>query len=272
MDLYRSPIKWVGGKNKLLKHIIPKIINLMKFSNIYVEPFVGGGSVIIELLKQCLINQIYNIKFYCFDSNPILISMFNEIKHNPNHLIEKLKQFEFMKNEKDYYRIRQEYNQNPSVEMFMYLNKTGFRGLYSVNQKNEFNVSYGFYKDPVIYDEENILALSNLFNIFDVNFLVSDYTNMLSWFPQCIMYLDPPYFDTFGKYSKNKFCYQTYINFLKCLKQNDRILLIHSNSFQFTDVYFSNEIVEKVMLYDRINSKNPGKIRIELIFSDKRCI
>ena len=149
----QSPIKWVGGKRKQLQFIIPKILTKLKNSNNDFEPFVGGGSVIIELLKQCWMHKIFHVSFFCYDINPILISMFNEIKSNPQQLIEKLKQFEDQKDENSYYVIRQGYNQNPSVDKFIYLNKTGFRGLYSVNKKNEFNVAYGHYKNPVIIDE-----------------------------------------------------------------------------------------------------------------------
>ena len=69
--------------------------------------------------------------------------MFNEIMNEPYQLIQKLKQYDNMKDETSYYRIRQEYNNNPSVDKFIYLNRTGFRGLYSVNKKNEYNVAYG---------------------------------------------------------------------------------------------------------------------------------
>ena len=129
----QSPIKWGGGKRNQLQFIIPKILSKLKNSNHYFKPFVGGGSVIIELLKQCWMHKVYHVSFFCYDINPILISMFIAIKNNPQQLIEKLKQYNNKNDENSYYLIRQEYNQNLSVEKFIYLNKTGFRGLYSVN-------------------------------------------------------------------------------------------------------------------------------------------
>ena len=83
MNKIQSPLKWVGGKRKQLQYIIPKILDRLKCSNRYFEPFVGGGSVIIELLNQCYINNINHVSFFCSDVNPILIAMFNEIMNEP---------------------------------------------------------------------------------------------------------------------------------------------------------------------------------------------
>ena len=87
-------IKWVGGKKEQLKFIIPHILENLKKVTTYVEPFVGGGSVIIELLKECLKREITNKTFKCYDINATLIEMFNEIKNEPEELIRKLKVIE----------------------------------------------------------------------------------------------------------------------------------------------------------------------------------
>ena len=137
----------------------------------YIEPFVGGGSVIIELLKECLKNEITNKTFKCYDISPTLIEMFNEIKDEPNDFIKKLKLIEHKNSKEDIYRIRDEYYQKPSADKFIYLNRMGFRGIYQVNKNNHFNVSFGHHKYPKVFREENILALSKLFNMFDVKIL-----------------------------------------------------------------------------------------------------
>src|SRR5215469_5467475 len=144
-----APIKYCGGKTAQLKTITPFIFDSFKTHKLYIEPFVGGGSVIIDLLKQCEAqsaepsakkNNIDKLKFHCYDLNEIVIRMFNEIKNNPTNLIERLDE---INKRTDYYNIRDEYNQNQTVEKFIYLNKRCFRGLYRVNLKGEFNASKG---------------------------------------------------------------------------------------------------------------------------------
>jgi DNA adenine methylase len=228
---------------------------------------LGGGSIIIELLKQCFSDGLKNIKFRCYDINEMLIAMFNEIKYEPNILISKLKIFENMKSKDDYNRIREEYNQKPTADKFIYLNKVGFRGLHQVNKSGKYNTSFGHEKNPTIFKEENIMELSKLFNMFDVSFEVSDYRQVIRNICEpCVVYLDPPYFETSNKYSKNKFDYEEYIKDLHYIRNIPSIILIHSNSIMFDDIYETDEHKETVELYDRINSKNPGKIRQKLLY------
>jgi DNA adenine methylase len=266
-----SPIKWIGSKKCQLETIIPPILNSLRYNNLYIEPFVGSGSVIIELLKQCHIYKLVHIKFKCYDINEILIAMFNEIKYRPLNLINNLKKFENMKTKDDYHRIRKEYNEKPTVDKFIYLNKTGYRGLYQVNKNGEYNTSFGHYKNPTIFKEENIRELSKLLNYFNVTFEVSDYRDVVKSIRKpCVIYLDPPYFETTnnlrGVYSKNKFCHEEYIEFLYHIRNNSKITLIHSNSVMLNSIYETNENVEVIELYDRMNSKNPGKTRLELLY------
>jgi len=72
------------------KIIIPKILQNLQQKKVFIEPFVGGGAIIIELLKQCYLNNINNVTFYCSDINNIIIEMYNQIKNNPKKLIENL--------------------------------------------------------------------------------------------------------------------------------------------------------------------------------------
>ena len=71
--------KWTGGKRQLL----PVIRELMpKTYNRYFEPFVGGGALFFDLApKDAVIN----------DFNAELINCYQQIKDNPQELIEILK-------------------------------------------------------------------------------------------------------------------------------------------------------------------------------------
>jgi DNA adenine methylase len=194
-----SPIKWVGGKSKQLKYIVPKILKGLEFKDTYIESFLGGGSVLIEVLKH--LTEHKNI--ICSDINPMLIQMYNDIKYEPRLLIKRLKQFHNRMTEFDYYHIRDEYNKNPTSDKFIYLNKRGFRGLYRVNKRGQFNVPYGNYKPNQIFCEKNIMELSELFNRFDVQFECRHYQDID--YHNAVVYFDPPYFHTFNEYNENNF-------------------------------------------------------------------
>tara|TARA_Y100000389_G_scaffold202122_1_gene246594 strand:- start:273 stop:578 length:306 start_codon:yes stop_codon:yes gene_type:complete len=77
-----------------------------------------------------------------------------------------------------YYWLRDKYNtmDKNTVEcsaIFIFLNKTCFRGMYREGP-NGFNVSYGHYKKtPKIISKKDMNKISNL--IKDVNFIHSDF-------------------------------------------------------------------------------------------------
>ena len=175
METVKPFVKWAGGKGSL----IPQLTNFYPYQlkdgiiTKYVEPFVGGGAVLIDILQK------YEVKeAYAFDINIDLINCYNVIKNDVNELITKLKQIEieFLNldsddREKYFYDVRKEYNSYKIAEEelstkraaeFIFLNRTCFNGLYRVNRKGEFNVPFGKYKNPTLCDSNNLTNLSAL--------------------------------------------------------------------------------------------------------------
>lgn len=66
-----SPVTWIGGKARLLKHILP-LINPRKTESIYVEPF--GGSGVVLLNKEPHHSETYN------DTDGELVNLFRIIR------------------------------------------------------------------------------------------------------------------------------------------------------------------------------------------------
>ncbi len=81
-------IKWVGGKTQILEEVFEKFPNII---NNYHEIFLGGGSVLFELLDRIRDNKItLNGNIYCYDKNRVLIGMFNNIKNNHKDLYKEI--------------------------------------------------------------------------------------------------------------------------------------------------------------------------------------
>ena len=168
----------------------------------YVEPFVGGGAVLIDILQKYDVEEAY-----AFDINKDLINCYNVIKQNVETLIEKLneKEKEFLnielENRQEYfYKIRSEYNSykiedNLDVKRaseFIFLNRTCFNGLYRVNKNGKFNVPCGKYKNPTICDAKNLRNLSKLLQ--NVVFEYGDYKKCIKYIDtNTFVYFDPPY-------------------------------------------------------------------------------
>ncbi len=180
-------IKWVGGKHQLLnelKKYMPKNFNT------YFEPFIGGGALFFDLkIKKSFIND-YNFE---------LINLYKIIKTKPIELIKDLK---IHKNNSEYFYKLRKLDRIPSfykrlskvkkASRFIYLNKTGFNGLYRVNKSSQFNVPFGTYKNPNYVDDSNILDCSKLLQ--KTTILNGDFENIKQYIKKGdFVYFDPPY-------------------------------------------------------------------------------
>lgn len=201
----RPFVKWAGGKGSLTSQLNKFYPYELKNGTIekYIEPFLGGGAILIDILQKFNVN-----KAYAFDINIDLINSYNIIKNDVNNLIIELGKMETEylqlgqeERTKYYYNTRDEYNSYKLNEkensikkaaQFIYLNRTCFNGLYRVNKSGDFNVPIGKYKNPKICDEQNLMRLSEL--IQNVEFRYGDYTKSIKYINiNTFVYFDPPY-------------------------------------------------------------------------------
>lgn len=285
-------IKWVGGKTQIINDVIELFPN--EFNNYY-EIFLGGGSVLIALLEKIKNNDIIvKEKIYAFDANETLINVYINIQKNVNNVIKKLNYYkhtyeningtEIIRNPKNlqeaktskesyYYFLRKKFNnmaQNiknspDGSALFIVINKLCFKGLYREGP-NGLNVPFGHYKNPNIFEDEQLNLISNL--IQNVVFSCSDFSESLK-LPKCgdFVYLDPPYvpekIDSFVGYNKSGFNIKQHnLLFSYCIQlHNNKINFLMSNSdVKFVNDSFNNEkkfIIKKILCKRNINAKNP---------------
>lgn len=190
-DLYKPFIKRVGGKRQLLSQLnqyFPK-----KFGA-YFEPFVWWGAVFFHL------RNLYwtSFKATLSDINSHMVITYNTIKNDVQGLIKELKTYPY---DKDFYMDIRAWDKDLSFDKrsdiqksarFIYLNRTGFNGLYRENSQWFNNVPFWSYTNPKICDEETLLndqkALKNT-EIFNQDF-EETLKNAKKW---DFIYLDPPY-------------------------------------------------------------------------------
>ena len=249
-------IKWVGSKQSILDKLIR---HFPTNYSVYIEPFVGSGCVFEAALDMDF------EEYYVNDSNSVLIELLRIIKNNPARLIEQLHDWEQLYNESDpfeqetiYYSVRAEYNKQQSLDLFMFLNKTSFRGLYRVNKKNEFNVPFGNYRQ-IHFNIDAINRMHCKMKNKTIRFSSIDYRQFLSKFAldqSMFIYLDPPYQNSFDSYCANSFSTEQFKQTIELLPCK----LLISNSSEFSIDGFSSELIE---VQDKINSRMPDSIRIE---------
>ena len=301
VEIIKPIIKWIGGKTQILDKLISKFPLEM---NNYHEIFLGGGSVLLALLSYQHKGYIkINGNIYAYDLNEPLIYVYKNIQNLHDKLYEDIQKIinDFnsceekdinrnptniteAKNNKEnyYYWIRKLYNKLSIFDkkstigsaMFIFLNKTCFRGLFRVGP-NGFNVPYGHYKNPQIIDKEHLDKIHSV--IQNVIFEHSDFSKSLNNIVENdFVYLDPPYVpennNSFISYTENGFnidqhkklfqILNSFPKYNKFLLSNSDVSLVHDN--------FSNKIynIESIVCKRTINSKNPESKTNEVLITN----
>lgn len=276
IEVVKPLLKWVGGKTQILDEVLtrfPKIINN------YYEPFVGGGSILLGLLSHIKSGSIsVQGHIYASDWNPNLIGLYKNIQSNPHELIDAVKKLSD-NNEEYYYTIRRQFNEaedRTAVQtsaMFMYLNKTGFRGIYREGPRG-FNVPFGHYKNPTILDEKHILSVSEL--IQPVVFTHTSFEESLHNVSiNDFMYLDPPYAPenttSFVKYNSDGFAIEKHKSLFEICKTTKGKFLMSNADVSLVKNEFESDDYTKEMIICRraIHSKDPSSKTNELLITNK---
>ncbi len=276
-------VKWVGGKKQLLsalESLLPA--NFAEISDVtYIEPFVGGGAMFFFMLQK-----FPNIKSAVInDLNSSLINAYQTIKDTPTFLVEELQkiktEYDSIKKESDrktfYLNIRTRFNREnlSAIEnsvYFIFLNHTCFNGLYRVNSKGEYNVPFGKYRNPSIYDAETIYADSELLQ--RATLLNGDFEQIEKYVtPHTFVYFDPPYrplteTSSFNSYAKEKFDDREQIrlrNFFRRLSDRQCLLMLSNADCKgadphdtFLDDLYKDFYIERVYATRMVNA-NPDK-------------
>ena len=267
-------VKWVGGKRQLLKQF--RELNLYPpecfnpESNTYFEPFVGGGAVFFDILPK---------HAELSDTNRELVITYNVIKDNVDGLIKSLKKHIY--NKEYYLEVRaQDINELSDIEIasrFIFLNRTGFNGMYRVNKSGQFNVPFGRYKNPLICDENNLRKVSEALQ--EITITHRDYKDVLKLAKiGDFIYFDPPYYplnptSSFTAYTAKGFFEKEQIElrdtFVKLHERGCFVMLSNSDTSFINELYSGLEgvSVNKIIAGRAINSKGSkrGKINEVLI-------
>lgn len=199
----KSPLKWAGGKKRILHHIKSQLPS--EKNKRLIEPFVGGGSVFLNLDYE---------EYLLVDTNPDLINLFKLIKDSHQKLIDKTQKL-FVKtnnNAEKYYAFRERFNNATNklerASLFLFLNRHGYNGLCRYNSKGGFNVPFGSYKKPY-FPESEIQQFSRIAQ--KASFVCGDFSEAFKQADKGdVIYCDPPYSPinataNFTGYAGNKF-------------------------------------------------------------------
>lgn len=223
-NIFRSPLFYVGDKYKIIKEI--KQYFPEKISK-FIEPFVGGGSVFMNVTAESFyLNDIdfYVYHLHCFlaaqASNPSIFFrnveqkiLYYGLSHSfkndivPTVLKEKYKKTYYAHfNKNSFQKLKNDFNSTGKSDMLLLylLLIYGFNRMIRFNSSGDYNLPVG----NVDFNKNVVEALENYFQMINkkaiswFNLDYQEFVKQLEVKESDFLYFDPPYLITFSEYNK----------------------------------------------------------------------
>lgn len=195
-------LRYAGNKRRIADVIISHIRECgIGDGGRYLELFAGGAAVFFKLEPA---------KSVLVDICKPIISFYEAIQREPDAVNEEILKISMLPHNPDvYYQIRSEWSYHDFGPRFaarlLYLNKTGYNGLWRLNSKLEYNVPWGKKKTAPKYPSPEIInRASDLLR--GCTLYASDYLKVLNRTHKGdVVYTDPPYYNMYSGYSGQGF-------------------------------------------------------------------
>lgn len=266
LPLARPILKWAGGKTQLLPEIASRAPK--SFSS-YHEPFVGSGAVFFSLSP---------VSATISDTNANLVSLYTHVRDNTVLLFEALQALQEEFNElpseeksAHYYSKRALFNAeaNGSIHqsaLMVFLNKTGFNGMYRENPKGEFNIPFAKKETVNLPTYEHLEACKSVLERADI--IHTGFESIVERAKSGdFVYFDPPYVpltktSSFTSYQAKGFSLNDHEKLAQTFSSlhdsGVKVLLSNSDTPEVRRI-FKGFTIETVYARRSINSKGSGR-------------
>lgn len=263
-------LKWVGGKRQLLPAL--RRFYPPKFEA-YIEPFVGSGAVFFDLWEQ---GRLKGRRVELIDSNSDLIGCYETVRDMPDAVaaeLDLLAEAHAGDGRAHYYVVRDtRFNplraerRSPDgriaytpelAAMLIYLNRTGFNGLFRVNASGDFNVPAGRYDRPRISDRTRLQQVSEALASPAVTLRWGSFLGAATAECGDFLYIDPPYAplsstSSFTAYTSPRFGLEEQRALQQMViglsRRGCHVLLSNSTAPAITELYDGNTDAQKAGL------------------------
>lgn len=179
-------LRWAGGKFHLARVLLGFVPSGARERNYY-EPFLGAASLFFSLRPK---------RAYLSDVNAHLMNCYGVIRDSPDAVAKALRAHAARDSEAHYYEVRELYNRShggvSQAARFIYLNRTGFNGVFRVNIKGAYNVPYGRKMKPRFPSTAELRSVSK--SLQTAKLSAQPYDEALATAKSGdFVYLDPPY-------------------------------------------------------------------------------
>jgi DNA adenine methylase len=278
--LGRPLLKWAGGKRQLLPAL--RGFYPVAFKR-YIEPFFGSGAVFFDLHA---VGRLEGKRAWLVDDNADLIGCYRMLISRTDEVIAELRQLAAAHGARGsdfYYEVR-DTRFNPMrassgaytpelAAMLIYLNRTGFNGLFRLNKAGEFNVPAGRYANPRIVDEMHLQQVATALRTRGVTLVHGSFDGALAEAGKGdFIYCDPPYAPLsrtacFANYTAKGFTIHDQTRLQQALvaaaERGAHVVLSNSSAADIERLYSTSDARRAQLRIERVNARRAINSRAE---------
>ncbi len=267
-------VKWAGGKSRVVDQIAKFFPSADQFGSYY-EPFLGSAALYFAISPR---------KGRLNDQNKTLINTYVVIRDSVELLIVELNKLQQeyyscadIDQKKQYYLDRRlEFNSISTPKsirksaLFIFLNKTGFNGMYRENNSGQYNIPFGKHNRPLICDEINLRVVSG--DLSDIDLTSTSYEEAIKDVkPKDLVYLDPPYYplnptSNFTEYQAGGFSVDDQKKLRDIFEQLDKqgcYVVMSNSACKEIDELYDGYNISRIQVARAINSKSNKRGKID---------
>lgn len=250
-----SPFRYPGAKNKLLPIIMKELAPYIEKTKMYTEPFVGGGSVALEVAEQ-----YPNKEIFLNDKDPLISAFWFCVIDGQLHceLNDRIKSRH--PNLPLFYELTNSNPTDPVSQAYkaIMLNRLSFSGIIGAgpiggkDQSSKYKIDCRFNANDLVEKINHChTILKNRAQVFN--------TQAILMLNGGAMYLDPPYWDRGDLLYPTKMTEAEHYYLSRNLQDYDYWILSYDNNDHIKNLYKDNVIQNVDTLYSVSNKKSPYK-------------
>lgn len=269
MTFFRYP----GGKTKVRNQIITKLLesDLEK----YREPFVGGGSIFLNLLAEKKFKQIW-----LNDKDPGISAIWTAVYKFPHKLKERIQ--DFVPSVNKYYEYKNEilavkrYNVTDLAFKKIATHQMSYSGLGTKSggpiggktQASKYTVDCRWSPDYICKKIDQYHNLLSNVNLVEERCTSYDFNKLFKYSKNCLMYLDPPYFEKGEQLYQFNFDFNEHKKLAECIYDfTGDFVLSYDSHAQIKKLYKDFKIKNLSLNYTIRQTENSNKHN-ELLISN----
>lgn len=261
---YYSPLRYPGGKGKLLNFVKDLIIHNNLTSKSYSEPYAGGAGVAIGLLLDDFVSEIH-----INDIDYGIFSFWQAVLESTDEFLKKL--WETPVNLEQWncqVYIQRNQNEFSPLEVgfsTFFLNRTNRSGIINagviggLNQEGKYKIDARFNKDSLARRIKNIACHKNQIKVYNydaMRFIEQEYKKI----PDGLIFLDPPYYDKGKLLYTNHYSHQDHVKVARAVRLNLKKwwIVTYDSSDEINSIYQGENKITYDLRYSLTKTNTKG--------------